>query len=169
LRTTTCTGPVEMCASSAPGRPQCQVEVILAGYRVVDAEGHVDVGRRVGLAPGVRAEQVGQANRLVLEDRAGVARGPPGLVDASYGATAGDPGSWQAEVGDLDRVRWWDFRRAQNLSAAMYRCPFCDGPLPALSEHMLVVPEGDGARRRHAHVECVAVAREASRLPTRDE
>ncbi len=68
-----------------------------------------------------------------------------------------------------DDVRWWAFRRAQNRSASVYRCPFCDNRIPALSEHMLVTPEGAGARRRHAHTECVAQARAAGDLPTWDE
>jgi hypothetical protein len=38
--------------------------------------------------------------------------------------------------------RWWTVRAAQNLKPATYRCPFCDELLPALSEHVLVTPEG---------------------------
>jgi hypothetical protein len=34
---------------------------------------------------------------------------------------------------------------------------------------MLLVPEGDSGRRRHAHSACVMAARRAGRLPTRDE
>jgi hypothetical protein len=34
---------------------------------------------------------------------------------------------------------------------------------------MLIAPEGDGERRRHAHTECVVAARRAGRLPTLDE
>jgi len=34
---------------------------------------------------------------------------------------------------------------------------------------MLIVPEGDAGRRRHAHMQCVMAARRAGRLPTRDE
>ena len=60
-------------------------------------------------------------------------------------------------------------RRAQNLKPATYRCPLCGRHLPALSEHMLLFPEGDRSRRRHAHTECVMSARQAGRLPTRDE
>jgi hypothetical protein len=41
--------------------------------------------------------------------------------------------------------------------------------LPALSEHMLVLPEGDSSRRRHAHSACVIKAREQGRLPLREE
>lgn len=65
--------------------------------------------------------------------------------------------------------RWWEIRRAQNRKPATYRCPLCDRYLPALSEHMLMFPEGDRGRRRHAHSECVLAARKAGRLPTRSE
>jgi hypothetical protein len=66
-------------------------------------------------------------------------------------------------------VRWWQIRRAQNLKPATYRCPLCGRHLPALSEHMLLFPEGDHSRRRHAHTECVLHARRAGRLATREE
>jgi hypothetical protein len=65
--------------------------------------------------------------------------------------------------------RWWALRHAQNRKPATYRCPLCGGFLPALSDHVLIAPEGDAGRRRHAHTECVMRAREAGRLPTRDE
>jgi len=69
----------------------------------------------------------------------------------------------------LERADWWAVRRAQNRKPATYTCPLCGGFLPALSEHMLLVPEGDSTRRRHAHTQCVMSARRAGRLPTRDE
>jgi hypothetical protein len=65
--------------------------------------------------------------------------------------------------------RWWEIRRAQNRKPATYRCPLCNGQLPSMSEHMLMVPEGDSARRRHAHTACVLSARRAGGLPTRQE
>jgi hypothetical protein len=65
--------------------------------------------------------------------------------------------------------RWWAVRPAQNRKPATYRCPLCGNHLPALSEHMLILPEGDPARRRHAHTGCVLAARKANRLPSRDE
>jgi hypothetical protein len=65
--------------------------------------------------------------------------------------------------------RWYEVRRAQNLKPATYRCPLCNKHLPALSEHLLLFPEGDRSRRRHAHTECVMRARRAGRLPTRGE
>ena len=60
-------------------------------------------------------------------------------------------------------------RRAQNRKPATYRCPLCGGLLPALSEHMLIVPEGRAEGRRHAHSACVLAARRAGKLPTREE
>ena len=47
------------------------------------------------------------------------------------------------------QFRWFEIRPAQNLKPATYVCPLCDGFLPALSEHMLLLPEGDASRRRH--------------------
>ena len=44
-----------------------------------------------------------------------------------------------------------------------------DDFLNALSEHVLIAPEGDASRRRHAHTECAVAARKAGRLPTIDE
>jgi hypothetical protein len=38
-----------------------------------------------------------------------------------------------------------------------------------MSEHMLLAPEGNAERRRHAHTECVLAARREGRLGTRDE
>jgi hypothetical protein len=69
----------------------------------------------------------------------------------------------------LDAARWWEIRPAQNRKPATYRCPLCGGQLPALMPHALIKPEGDPARRRHAHSECVRTARAAGRLPTRAE
>jgi hypothetical protein len=68
-----------------------------------------------------------------------------------------------------DSPRWWTVRRAQNLKPATYTCPFCRRLLPALSEHVLVMPEGDAQRRRHAHTACALAERKAGRLPSRDE
>jgi hypothetical protein len=69
----------------------------------------------------------------------------------------------------LPPARWWTLRRAQNRKPATYTCPLCGRYLAALSEHTLIAPEGDAARRRHAHTQCVLNARRAGRLPTRDE
>lgn len=60
-------------------------------------------------------------------------------------------------------------RPAQNLKPVTYRCPLCDRRLPALSEHVLIAPEGDKDRRRHAHTECVLAARRDGRLPSEEE
>jgi hypothetical protein len=70
---------------------------------------------------------------------------------------------------DLPPAPWWTVRRAANRKPSTYRCPLCGHLLPALSEHMLIAPEGDSARRRHAHTACVLRARAAGRLTLRDE
>jgi hypothetical protein len=67
------------------------------------------------------------------------------------------------------QARWWEIRRAQNLKPVSYRCPLCARQLPALSEHLLMLPEGKPAGRRHAHTHCVMAARQAGKLPTRAE
>lgn len=60
-------------------------------------------------------------------------------------------------------------RPAQNLKPATYTCPFCRKRLASMSEHVLIAPEDDRSKRRHAHMECVRKARQAGKLPTRDE
>jgi hypothetical protein len=70
---------------------------------------------------------------------------------------------------DQDSFRWWEVRRAQNLKPTTYICPLCDLQLHAMSEHMLLLPEGDPSRRRHAHTDCVAQARRAGKLLSQDE
>jgi hypothetical protein len=47
----------------------------------------------------------------------------------------------------------------RSLKPATYRCPLCGGLLHAMSDHLLIAPEGDASRRRHAHAECVRRAR----------
>ncbi len=59
----------------------------------------------------------------------------------------------------LEPAAWWAVRRAQNLKPATYRCPLCGYRLHAMSAHVLISPEGDASRRRHAHAECVAAAK----------
>jgi hypothetical protein len=70
---------------------------------------------------------------------------------------------------DFRRAQWYAVRAASNRKPATYRCPLCGGFLPALSDHMLVLPNGDAARRRHAHAGCVMSARRDGRLPLREE
>jgi len=65
--------------------------------------------------------------------------------------------------------RWWALRPAQNLDAKTYRCPLCGEFLPSASEHVLLLPEGDTSRRRHAHTDCVKAARREGKLPSREE
>jgi hypothetical protein len=38
-----------------------------------------------------------------------------------------------------------------------------------MSAHVLLAPEGDLTRRRHAHAECASAAHAAGRLPSYDE
>jgi hypothetical protein len=66
-------------------------------------------------------------------------------------------------------ARWWAVRRAHSQKPATYRCPFCDRLLHAMSEHVVIAPEGDVSRRRHAHAECVAAARNAGDFKTYDD
>jgi hypothetical protein len=72
-------------------------------------------------------------------------------------------------MAQLEPARWWYVKRAQNRKPVTYRCPLCGGFLPALSEHMLIAPEGRLDRRRHVHTGCVLSARKAGNLPTKDE
>jgi hypothetical protein len=72
-------------------------------------------------------------------------------------------------VSQAHAVRWWSVRPSKSRKPATYTCPFCGEYLPAVSEHMLVLPEGDAGRRRHAHTACALAARKAGRLPSRDE
>ena len=59
----------------------------------------------------------------------------------------------------LEPADWYSVRRAQSLKPATYRCPICGDLLHAMSDHVLIAPEGDTSRRRHAHTECVRRAR----------
>jgi hypothetical protein len=72
-------------------------------------------------------------------------------------------------MNDFRNAGWYEVRPASNRKPATYRCPLCDGLLPALSHHMLLLPEGDSSRRRHAHSECVASARRNGGQPLREE
>jgi hypothetical protein len=38
-----------------------------------------------------------------------------------------------------------------------------------MSEHLVIAPEGDVERRRHAHPDCVRREREAGRLPLNED
>ena len=70
---------------------------------------------------------------------------------------------------DFRKARWYVVRPASNRKPATYRCPLCGGLLPALSDHVLVLPEGDASGRRHAHMRCVANARRHGSLPLRED
>jgi hypothetical protein len=66
-------------------------------------------------------------------------------------------------------VKWWAFRRAQSLRPRTYTCLFCGELLHAMSDHVVLAPEGAVDRRRHAHTACVERERREGRLPTYDE
>lgn len=68
-----------------------------------------------------------------------------------------------------DPVRWWDIRPAQSGQPKTYTCPICHGRFLAMVPNVLLSPEGDRERRRHAHVECVARQRQAGKLLTKGE
>lgn len=90
----------------------------------------------------------------------------PHRADPPQGASASPP----ARRGDtLAPAHWYSVRRAVNSKPSTYTCPFCRGLLPALSEHVLVAPEGDTTRRRHAHTQCTLQARAAGTLPSQEE
>jgi len=55
----------------------------------------------------------------------------------------------------LPSAEWWAVRPVRSLKPATYTCPFCGELLHAMSDHLLIAPEGDTSRRRHAHTECV--------------
>jgi hypothetical protein len=69
----------------------------------------------------------------------------------------------------LPPAPWWTVRPASSAKPSTYRCPICAHRLPALSEHMLIAPEGDTRRRRHAHTRCVLAARSRGELASREE
>ena len=70
---------------------------------------------------------------------------------------------------DQASPRWWAIRPARNLKPVTYTCPLCHRYLSAMSEHLLIAPEGNQTQRRHTHTKCVLAARKAGRLPTLDE
>ena len=70
---------------------------------------------------------------------------------------------------DFRQARWYAVRPASNRKPATYRCPLCGGPLPALSDHLLVVPEGTPPVAATPHTTCVMKARREGRLPFREE
>jgi hypothetical protein len=72
-------------------------------------------------------------------------------------------------VAKLPKARWWTIRPVHSRKPATYRCPLCGLRLHAMSDHVLIAPEGDGEQRRHAHAECVQAARAAGRLPLESE
>jgi hypothetical protein len=80
--------------------------------------------------------------------------------------------AWARHNGPMPKLPpapWWTVRRAHNRKPATYRCPFCGNRLLALTDHVLIAPEGDTSRRRHAHTECALQARSRGELPLRED
>jgi len=59
----------------------------------------------------------------------------------------------------LEPAEWYSIRPARSLRPTTYTCPLCGYRLHAMSDHVLIAPEGDMDRRRHAHAECVRAAK----------
>lgn len=74
-----------------------------------------------------------------------------------------------ALMSKLPAARWWTVRSTHSNKPATYRCPVCGRHLPALSEHVLMFPEDDKSRRRHAHTKCVLAARQRGELLLRED
>ena len=68
-----------------------------------------------------------------------------------------------------DAARWWDMRPAESKQLKTYTCPLCNGCLVSMNPNILLSPEGDRQRRRHAHTACVAAHRQSGKLVTRSE
>jgi hypothetical protein len=66
-------------------------------------------------------------------------------------------------------TEWWAVRAAHSMKPATYTCPLCGKRLHAMSEHLLIAPEGNAEGRRHAHAECVVRARAAGTFKTYDD
>ena len=58
----------------------------------------------------------------------------------------------------LEAAEWYSIRPVRSHAPKTYRCPLCGLQLHAMSDHILIAPEGDTTRRRHAHLEGVAAA-----------
>ena len=69
----------------------------------------------------------------------------------------------------LAQADWYSIRPVRSLKPATYTCPLCGYRLHAMSDHVLIAPEGRVDRRRHAHAACVQRARDAGRILTYDD
>lgn len=94
--------------------------------------------------------------------------GGRGGYTAGMEAQSTQGGSAAAAAGPAE-ARWWAIRRAKSFKPVSYTCPLCSLQLHAMTDHVLLTPEGDVERRRHAHSACVRSARARGRLPSRDE
>ncbi len=58
----------------------------------------------------------------------------------------------------LPEAPWYSIRPVRSMKPATYTCPLCGYHLHAMSDHVLIAPEGDRSRGRHALLECVGAA-----------
>ena len=137
------------------------------GYRV-EIERCVGIGDDVAVSFRVAGEERDETDDRPLADAALLHRRPlrrrrhrprrPGLPRAGVPAPrSGARGGRARRRGALTEPQWWEVRRrVSSRRPATYRCPFCNRLLHAMSDHVLIAPEGDSTRRRHAHAQCVA-------------
>jgi hypothetical protein len=121
--------------------------------------------------PVIRSQRVRLHPDRICSSR-NVAMRPPLSVSAVGSIFSGDrPPKRPSDrnTSAVEEARWWAVRRAQSQKPATYRCPFCDELLHAMSEHLIIAPEGNADRRRHAHTECVLAARKAGTFKTYDD
>ena len=92
-----------------------------------------------------------QSSRYVYTRACAGPRGPSRARCPAGTRTPRRVGGVILTVAKLDKARWWVVRPAQNRKPVTYRCPLCGYYLHAMTSHMLIAPEGDASRRRHAH------------------
>ena len=119
------------------------------------ARDHI-IGQLAALFPAAvtRATSAATCPWRELRDRLGRPDPVPGqpdlrrLADARRGrgvhAAAREVTGIATASDDFRRARWYTVRPAANRKPATYTCPLCRRQLPALSQHMLVLPDGDG-------------------------
>src|SRR5262249_15328381 len=121
--------------------------VRLRGRREVALDADVQLLGTAG-EPGAAAR--GQLRRLLERRQAEQAAVDPARLVLGAGrggdlhvVETGDHPSRRLMPNDFFDARWYAMRRAGSTKPATYRCPLCGNRLPALSEHLLVFPDGD--------------------------
>ena len=150
------------------------------GYRV-EIERCVGIGDDVAVSFRVAGEERDASDDRPLQTRryftVGRYAAVVTVVDGRVVPRAGVPAP-------RGRARGARARRGGVTGAALVGCPppslaaasrpptaarSANGLLHAMSDHVLIAPEGDSNRRRHAHTDCVARARAPARLRTYDD